>query len=90
MIFIESPVFTADVKELLTDEAYAVLQFHLLRWPDIGDLLVGTGGLRKVRWTAGARGKRGGTRIIYYHVRSAAQIPRDKVVLRRINQDWEQ
>lgn len=104
MIFIESPVFTADVKELLTDEAYAALQVYLLRRPDAGDLIVGTGGLRKVRWTAQARGKRGGTRIIYYHVRSAVQIrliliyrkgikddltPKEKAVLRKINQDWE-
>jgi hypothetical protein len=104
MIFIESPVFTADVKELLTDEEYAALQFHLLRRPDAGDLIIGTGGLRKVRWTAGARGKRGGTRIIYFHVRSVVQIrliliyrkgikddltPKEKAVLREINQDWE-
>jgi hypothetical protein len=48
------------VKELLTDEEYAALQFHLLRRPDSGDLMIGTGGLRKVRWTVKARGKRGG------------------------------
>jgi hypothetical protein len=80
------------------------LQFHLSRRPDIGDLIIGTGGLRKVRWTAGARGKRGGTRIIYYHVHSAAQMrliliyrkgikddltPKEKAVLRKINQDWK-
>lgn len=74
MIFIESPVFTADVKELLSDEEYAELQAHLLRRPDAGDLIQQTGGLRKVRWSTAGRGKRGGTRVIYYHVVSQSQI----------------
>lgn len=39
-----------------------------------GDLIQGTGGLRKVRVAAKGRGKRGGIRVIYYYVSSAAQI----------------
>jgi hypothetical protein len=50
MVFIESPIFTADVMELLSDEEYAELQEHLAHWPDSGDLITQTGGLRKVRW----------------------------------------
>ena len=44
MIFIESPVFTADVKELLSDDEYAALQAYLAHQPDAGDLITQTGG----------------------------------------------
>lgn len=104
MIFIESPIFTADVKELLSDEEYAGLQAYLVRQPDAGDLIQQTGGLRKVRWTAQGRGKRGGTRVIYYHVVAQSQIrmiliyrkgikddltPKEKAVLRKLNEEWQ-
>jgi hypothetical protein len=49
MVFIESPTFTADVMQLLSDEEYARLQEHLAHRPDAGDLISRTGGLRKVR-----------------------------------------
>jgi hypothetical protein len=76
MIFIESPIFTEDVKELLSDEQYGELQEHLTMNPSAGDLIKGTGGLRKIRWVARGRsgGKSGGTRIIYCHVVADAQI----------------
>ena len=57
MILIETPVFTAQVKELLPDEDYRRLQWHLARYPHAGDVIRGTGGLRKIRWTAGGKGK---------------------------------
>jgi hypothetical protein len=47
MIFVESAVFTADVKELLSDEEYSALQAHLVERPDVGDLIQQTGGLRR-------------------------------------------
>ncbi len=37
--------------------------------PLVGDVVQGSGGLRKVRWAASGRGKRGGARVIYFHVR---------------------
>ena len=49
MIFIETPIFTADVCVLLSDEEYAALQQHLVAMPDAGDVVAGTGGLRKIR-----------------------------------------
>ncbi len=73
MVFIETPIFTVGVKSLLSDEDYAALQLHLVSQPDAGDVIAGTGGLRKVRWTTAGRGKRGGTRVIYYYV--VAQAP---------------
>jgi len=66
MIFIETPAFTADVKALLPDDSYAQLQRELIARPAAGDLIPGTGGLRKIRWSLPGQGKRGGARVIYY------------------------
>ena len=49
------------------------LQF-LIADPQVGDVIKGTGGLRKVRWAAGGKGKRGGVRVIYYVVDEAGQV----------------
>jgi hypothetical protein len=68
MVFIESPIFTMDVLELLSDEEYAKLQEHLASRPDAGNPITQTGGLRKVRWRTEHGGKRGGVRVIYYRV----------------------
>lgn len=66
MVFIETPTFTKRVLELLDDEQYAALQTKLARQPDAGPLIPRSGGMRKIRWAAGGRGKRGGVRLIYY------------------------
>ena len=66
MLFIETPIFTRQVKELLPDEEYRRLQEALLMRPEAGKLIPGGGGLRKIRWRIGSKGKRGGLRIIYY------------------------
>lgn len=39
---------------------------HLAAQPRAGDLIQGTGGIRKLRWARGGRGKSGGVRVIYY------------------------
>ncbi|WP_391488925.1 type II toxin-antitoxin system RelE/ParE family toxin [Leclercia tamurae] len=67
MLFIETDIFTEDVKELLDDDEYHKLQVFLATQPDYGDLIQHTGGLRKIRWLAGGKGKRGGVRVIYFH-----------------------
>lgn len=66
MIIIETSVFTRQVSELMSDEEYLLLQAALIFEPDRGDLIPRSGGLRKIRWKAEGRGKRGGSRIIYY------------------------
>lgn len=66
MRFIETPVFTKRLKDLLSDEDYRTLQVALLLRPEQGPLLKGSGGLRKVRWAPKAAGKRGAIRVIYY------------------------
>ena len=64
--FIETRLFTKLVSEYLTDDDYAQLQNSLIRDPDAGPVIPGSGGVRKLRWAAPGRGKRGGYRIIYY------------------------
>ena len=66
MLFIETPIFTKQVKELLPDEDYQKLQEALLMRPEAGNLIPHSGGLRKIRWRVSGSGKRGGLRIIYY------------------------
>ena len=103
MVFIETPVFTRQVQELLSDEAYSAFQWYMALNPQAGDVIQGTGGLRKVRWSVAGGGKRGGVRVIYFHVAAQAQVrllliyrkgvkddltAAEKRTLRRLNQDW--
>ena len=66
MVFVELTPFTAFRETHWADEDLRALQNRLLGVPDAGDLIRGGGGLRKVRWLAQGRGKRGGARVIYY------------------------
>ncbi len=52
MIIIETSVFTRQVQKLLNDDTYRALQIALAERPDMGAVMVGSGGLRKVRWAA--------------------------------------
>jgi hypothetical protein len=66
MEFVETSIFTERITRLLTDDEYHELQAMLSDQPRAGHVIPGTGGLRKLRWRAASRGKRGGLRIIYY------------------------
>ena len=74
MEFIETPLFTRLVKKLLDDDEYRELQEVLIYRPDLGDVIQGTGGLRKIRWMCKGRGKRSGVRVIYYWLMDDEQI----------------
>jgi len=74
MEFTENPVFTRLVNKLLSDDEYRELQEVLIYRPDLGDIIQGTGGLRKLRWSRRGRGKRGGVRVIYYWLMDDKQI----------------
>ncbi len=64
--FRESKNFTKRLNDLLTDEEYAEFQWRLIRFPEEGDVIPNSGGIRKVRFGVRGRGKRGGARMIYY------------------------
>jgi mRNA-degrading endonuclease RelE of RelBE toxin-antitoxin system len=64
--FVETKQFSRLVGEYLSDDDYASLQRALIANPAAGALIPGTGGVRKIRWAAAGRGKRGGVRVIYY------------------------
>lgn len=64
--FVETKLFTRLVGEFLTDDEYARLQQSLIVAAEIGDIIPGSGGVRKMRWGVSGRGKRGGLRVIYY------------------------
>jgi len=66
VVFVETPTFTKRVLQLMDDERYAELQVCLAKRPDAGDLIRGSGGIRKIRWAGSGRGKRGGLRVVYY------------------------
>ena len=66
LLIIETAIFTKGVNELLDDEQYRLLQWVLVKAPDLGKIIPGSGGLRKLRWAGSGRGKRGGIRLIYY------------------------
>lgn len=64
--FVETRLFTRLVQEYLSDDEYARLQRELIRDPEAGAVVRGSGGVRKLRWAAAGRGKRGGYRVIYF------------------------
>jgi mRNA-degrading endonuclease RelE of RelBE toxin-antitoxin system len=66
LTFIESPIYSDQIDDLLDHEEHIELQDALLEHPEAGDLIPGSGGLRKLRWSVAGSGKRGGIRVIYY------------------------
>jgi mRNA-degrading endonuclease RelE of RelBE toxin-antitoxin system len=66
MVFVETSLFSRLLRSYLTDEEYRQLQNHLIERPDAGAVIRNSGGVRKVRWRAGGKGKSGGIRVIYY------------------------
>ena len=66
LTFIESPIYSDQIDDLLGEDEHHLLQLALLEQPEAGDLIRGSGGLRKLRWSVAGSGKRGGIRVIYY------------------------
>ena len=74
MEFVETPIFTKRIKQLISDKDYHLLQLELTIRPESGDLIKQSGGIRKKRWAFSGRSKSGGIRVIYYYIHSANQI----------------
>ena len=66
MELVETAIFTRQVQEQWSDDEYRTFQLYLLTRPAAGRRIPGAGGLRKVRWRWGGRGKRGGVRVVYH------------------------
>jgi len=74
MVFIETPMFTRQVQDFLSEDQYRDLQEQLRKHPDAGSKIRGSGGLRKLRWGTEGQGKSGGVRVVYYWVVSQDRI----------------
>lgn len=72
--FIELHGFSKRRKTLLPDEEFREFQELLIEDPETGDVIIGTGGFRKIRWSRPGMGKRGGVRIIYYAITHRGRI----------------
>src|SRR5271157_5487453 len=66
MVFVETPIFTRQVQDVLSEDQYRNLQDELRKHPGAGPKIKGSGGLRKLRWGREGQGKRGGKKIISY------------------------
>lgn len=62
----ELPEYLRTASKLLADADRRAIVDHLAAHPAAGDLIEGTGGVRKLRWARDGRGKSGGVRVIYY------------------------
>lgn len=76
MVFVELTPFIAFREANWSDEDLRRLQSFLLLRPEAGDVIRGGAGLRKLRWSASGRGKRGGARVIYYR-----HVPGERIYL---------
>jgi hypothetical protein len=74
MSFVETSLFSRLREHYLDDEQFSLLQASLMTAPDAGQVIRGSGGIRKLRWAMDGAGKRGGLRILYYRRRSSGRI----------------
>ena len=71
---LQLPKFKAEASELIGADGIEALASYLADHPGAGDVMPGAGGVRKLRWAAKGKGKRGGARVIYVYVVVAARI----------------
>ena len=72
--FFESSILTKLIQKLISDKEYHLFQLQLSVRPESGDIIKGSGGIRKLRWAGSRRGKRGGIRAIYYYITEDKQV----------------
>ena len=64
---VETPEFLSAIRGLITEAQRMTLVDYLAHNPTAGNLIKGTGGVRKLRWALDGRGKSGGARVIYFY-----------------------
>ncbi len=64
---VETPTFAEDARKIWTEQERGAFCAWLAANPEVGDVISGSGGCRKVRWSITGSGKRGGARIIYFN-----------------------
>ena len=74
MLFIETSTFTKLLPAYLSDEEYRAFQTYFMQKLDAGNIVKGSGGVRKVRWALEGKGKSGGVRIIYFWKKPSHEI----------------
>lgn len=67
LTIVELPEYRKQAERIFSEEERADLLAHLAEHPKAGDLILGTGGIRKLRWARSGMGKSGGGRAIYYY-----------------------
>ena len=72
--FTETERFVKRAEKLLGAEMISELQLYLCNHPEDGVIIPSSSGIRKLRWAASGRGKRGGARVIYYFANAAGRI----------------
>ena len=74
LTIIETPLFKREVNLLWSEDERGEFCAWLAERPDVGDVIKGSGGLRKVRWSRKGTGKRGGVRVIFFNKRAQHEI----------------
>ena len=74
LTIVETPIFSKLVYDYLTDDEFAEFQVFLAENPEAGDVVPGSGGVRKIRWARRGMGKSGGVRVIYFNRLSDSEI----------------
>jgi len=74
IVVLQLPKFKAEAAELIGAEGIDAVAVYLIDRPNAGKVIPGAGGVRKLRWAAKGKGRRGGARVIYLYVVSAARI----------------
>ncbi len=72
--FTETLRFVKRAENLLGADVVSELQLYLCKYPNDGVTIPASGGIRKLRWAASGKGKRGGARVIYYFADNAGRI----------------
>jgi hypothetical protein len=71
---LQLPKFKAEATELIGAEGIEAVAVYLIDHPNAGPVIPGAGGVRKLRWSAKGKGKRGGARIVYLYIVIAARV----------------